>query len=128
MKNLLRCLTNILRPKKKGCEKATKRTNCFSLSLSLSLSLVFGVTSLLITHLFFCLLVTTHQILTLFRTQWLLFPPPRYVNHASLHFLRESPIRVGGFLARVSVAVYFSSSLIKSNQSRGDKKRKFPAS
>ena len=39
--------------------------NCFSL---LSLVSPLSCLSLLLTHLFFCLFVTTHQILTLFRT------------------------------------------------------------
>jgi len=49
-------------------ERLRKSHEANELFLSLSLSLVFGVTSLLLTHLFFCLFVTTHQILTLFRT------------------------------------------------------------
>ena len=49
----------------------------------------------------------------LFRTQWLLFPPPRYAYNAILFFSRSSAVRVGGSLPRFRPTRYFSPLIIE---------------
>ena len=49
----------------------------------------------------------------LFRTQWLLFPPPRYACNAILFFSRSSAVRVGGSLPGFRPTRYFSPLIIE---------------
>ena len=61
----------------------------------------------------------------LFRTQWLLFPPPRYACNAILFFSRSSAVRVGGSLPRFRPTRYFSPLIIENGCV--PKKKKFLA-
>ena len=61
----------------------------------------------------------------LFRTQWLLFPPPRYAYNAILFFSRSSAVRVGGSLPRFRPTRYFSPLIIENGCV--PKKKKFLA-
>lgn len=63
----------------------------------------------------FSLSVSTHtpNSSLLFRTQWLLFPPPRYACNAILFFSRSSAVRVGGSLPRFRPTRYFSPLIIE---------------
>ena len=72
-------------------------------------------------------LVSTHtpNSSLLFRTQWLLFPPPRYAYNAILFFSRSSAVRVGGSLPRFRPTRYFSPLIIENGCV--PKKKKFLA-
>ena len=67
------------------------------------------------TSIFLSLSVSTHtpNSSLLFRTQWLLFPPPRYAYNAILFFSRSSAVRVGGSLPRFRPTRYFSPLIIE---------------
>ena len=78
-------------------------------------------------HLSVHLSVSTHtpNSSLLFRTQWLLFPPPRYAYNAILFFSRSSAVRVGGSLPRFRPTRYFSPLIIENGCV--PKKKKFLA-
>ena len=78
-------------------------------------------------HIFLSLSVSTHtpNSSLLFRTQWLLFPPPRYAYNAILFFSRSSAVRVGGSLPRFRPTRYFSPLIIENGCV--PKKKKFLA-
>ena len=79
------------------------------------------------TSIFLSLSVSTHtpNSSLLFRTQWLLFPPPRYAYNAILFFSRSSAVRVGGSLPRFRPTRYFSPLIIENGCV--PKKKKFLA-
>jgi hypothetical protein len=73
----------------------------------------------------FCIHTHTPNSSLLFRTQWLLFPPPRYAYNAILFFSRSSAVRVGGSLPRFRPTRYFSPLIIENGCV--PKKKKFLA-
>ena len=79
------------------------------------------------TSIFLSLSVSTHtpNSSLLFRTQWLLFPPPRYAYNAILFFSRSSAVRVGGSLPRFRPTRYFSPLIVENGCV--PKKKKFLA-
>jgi len=73
----------------------------------------------------FCIHTHTPNSSLLFRTQWLLFPPPRYAYNAILFFSRSSAVRVGGSLPRFRPTRYFSPLIVENGCV--PKKKKFLA-